>query len=107
MRHWHISDRPVAMASRWRRRRICTLIGDDGQRSVALRTIDGRGAWLDIAAEPAPALGSVVVLHHPDAGAIRATISEVGRNAVRVGFDGAEDAVAYALSAITSDMTRD
>ncbi|MCZ4340832.1 hypothetical protein O4H52_04400 [Sphingomonadaceae bacterium G21617-S1] len=104
MRHWHSFDRPVAMASRWRRRRVCQLIGDEGRQSVALRSIDGRGAWLD--SDHPHALGSIVELHHPEAGSIRATVSEIGLGSIRISFDGAEQAIAYALSAITSDMTR-
>lgn len=105
MRHWHSFDRPVAMASRWRRRRVCQLIGDEGQQSVALRAIDGRGAQLD--SDHPPALGTIVELRHPEAGSIRATVSEIGHGSLRISFDGAENAIAYALSAIVSDMTRD
>lgn len=104
MRHWHVFDKSAAMASRWRRRRVCRLTSDDGSQSVALRAIDGWGARLDT--DSPPALGSVVELHHPDAGTIRATVTEIGQSSIRIGFDGAEDAIAYALSAITSDMTR-
>jgi hypothetical protein len=104
MRHWHVFDRSVAMASRWRRRRVCHLIQDGMARSVALRAIDGRGAWIDI--DEAPALGSSVELRHPDAGSIRGTVSEIGMDAMRIRFDPAEGAVAFALAATASDMTR-
>lgn len=104
MRHWHSFDRPVAMASRWRRRRVCQLTEDDGRQSVALRSIDGRGARLET--DHPPALGRIVELHHPEAGSIRATVSEIGLGSIRISFDGAEHAIAYALSAITADMTR-
>lgn len=104
MRHWHSFDQPVAMASRWRRRRVCQLIGEDGGQSVALLAIDGRGAR--IATNHPPALGSTVELHHPEAGSIRATVSEIAGGAIRISFGSAEDAIAYALNAIASDMTR-
>jgi hypothetical protein len=104
MRHWHVFDRSVAMASRWRRRRVCHLIQDEISGSVALRAIDGRGAWIEI--DEAPALGSRVELRHPDAGSIRGTVSEIGKGTMRIGFDSAEGAVAFALAAIASDMTR-
>ncbi|ATE67297.1 hypothetical protein COO09_01320 [Rhizorhabdus dicambivorans] len=92
------------MASRWRRRTVCDLISDEGCRTVALRGIDGRGARLD--SDDPPALGSRVELRHPDAGTIQATVSEIGRGMLRISFDGTEAAIAFALAAIASDMTR-
>ena len=103
MRQWHNLHWAEAMASPWRRRRVCTLAHGATESSVALRTIDGRGARLD--AERPPALGSAVELRHPEAGVIRGTVSEVGLGMIRIVFDGSEHALAFALRAIASDMT--
>ncbi|MHA3790230.1 hypothetical protein [Rhizorhabdus wittichii] len=103
MRHWRDFDRVAAMASPWRRRRVCQLIIDGIPLPVALRQIDAGGARLDIGT-PLP-LGSTVELRHPEAGSIRARISEIGENSLRIAFDRSEAAVAYALAAITADMT--
>ena len=93
------------MASRWRRRQVCALIDGDGRQwQVALRMIDGRGARLE--GGPPPALGTSVELVHPEAGAIGATVSEIGTGCFRIRFDDSERAVAYALAAIAADMTR-
>lgn len=106
MRHWHKFEPVTAMASPWRRRRVCHLIDADGeQQTVALRGIDGRGARLDT--DMPPALGSAVELRHPDAGSIRARVTEIGQGYIRIGFIATEPAIAFALNAIASDMTRD
>ncbi|KQX18795.1 hypothetical protein ASD39_19820 [Sphingomonas sp. Root50] len=91
------------MASPWRRRRICQLIVDGIALPVALRDVDARGARLDIAIPLA--LRSPVELRHPEAGAIRARVSEFGDGGIRIAFDGGEASVAFALAAITADMT--
>jgi hypothetical protein len=103
MRHWHNFDHVAAMASPWRRRRVCQLIIDGIALPVALRHIDARGARLDIATPLA--LRSPVELRHPDAGTIRARVSEIGDGSIHIAFDGNEAAVAFALAAITADMT--
>ncbi len=72
---------------------------------VALRDISGSGARLDTSHPPA--LGSEVELRHPHAGSIIGRVSEIGLDQIRISFDGQEAAVAYALDAIVSDMTRD
>lgn len=105
MRHWHNLHWAEAMASPWRRRRVCTLAHGGTEISVALRGIDGRGAQIDI--DEAPRLGSRVELRHPEAGSIGAVVNEIGRGTMRIGFDGSEHALAFALRAIASDMTRD
>jgi len=104
MRHWHNFDHVTAMASPWRRRRVCQLVLGENFESVALRHIDARGARLDTLTPPA--LGSTVVLRHPDAGSIQARVAEIGDDGIRVAFDRNEAAVAFALAAITADMTR-
>ena len=105
MAFWQRIDRPVAMASRWRRRRVCELRIGDTVQNGALRDISGNGALLEIG-EP-PALGAMVELRHPDAGTIIGRVSEIGEGQVRLSFDRQENAVAFALGAIAADMTRD
>ena len=105
MSFWQRVDRPVAMASRWRRRRICELRADGTRQKVALRDISGRGAVVET--RDAPALGAQVELRHPDAGAIVGRVSEIGEGQIRISFDRQEAAVAFALGAIAADMTRD
>lgn len=102
---WQRFDRPVAMASRWRRRQVCELRSYCGTQSVALRDISGGGARLDI--DNPPSLGSRVELRHPHAGTISALVSEIGEGGIRISFDRQENAIAFALGAIAADMTRD
>ena len=102
---WQRIERPAAMASRWRRRRLCELRADGATQIVALRDISGSGARLDTP-QPLP-LGTQVELRHPDAGSISARVSEIGENEIRISFDRQERAVAFALGAIAADMTRD
>jgi hypothetical protein len=64
-----------AMASRWRRRRMCVLIAEH-PAPAALREISATGAFLETNARPA--LGSSVELHHPEAGAIEAVVRSLG-----------------------------
>jgi len=104
MSFWERFDRPVAMASRWRRRRVCELLSDGKAQSVALRDISGSGARLDTYAPPP--LGSRVELRHPDAGAILGHVSEIGEGQIRISFDPRETSIAFALAAIAADMTR-
>lgn len=102
---WQRVDRPVAMASPWRRRRVCELRVDGTSQMVALRDISGSGARLDTP-QP-PQLGTQVELHHPHAGSITARVSEIGEGEIRLSFDRHERAIAFALAAIAADMTRD
>lgn len=105
MAFWQRIDRPMAMASRWRRRRVCELHADGMSQMVALRDISGNGARLET--RQPPPLGTQVELRHPHAGAIVARVSEVGLGDIHVSFDRQERAVAFALGAIAADMTRD
>jgi hypothetical protein len=105
MAFWQWIDRPVAMASRWRRRQVCELRIGDRVHTVALRDISGKSALLEIG--EAAALGTEVELRHPHAGAIAGQVSEIGEGRVRISFDRQEKAVAFALGAIVADMTRD
>ena len=97
----HITARP-AMASRWRRRRMCILI-DDNPAPAALRSISGSGAFIETNARPP--LGQRVALSHPEAGTIAAQVSMIAPDGIGLIFDGDERAVAFALAAISSDMS--
>jgi hypothetical protein len=92
-----------AMASRWRRRRMCVLIA--GQPSpAALREISATGAFLETNSRPA--LGSAVELHHPEAGAIDAMVNSLAHDGIGITFTCSEQSVAFALAAIAADMSR-
>jgi hypothetical protein len=90
------------MASRWRRRRMCVLIADLPV-PAALRDVSATGAFLETNARPA--LGSAVELHHPEAGAIAATVRAQSSAGIEIAFDCGEQSVAFALAAIISDMS--
>jgi hypothetical protein len=92
-----------AMASRWRRRRMCVLIADHPS-PAALRDISATGAFLETNARPA--LGSAVELHHPEAGAIDAIVRSLADDGISLGFDCGEASMAFALAAIAADMSR-
>ena len=91
------------MASPWRRRRMCVLIAGE-PAPAALRTISATSAFLETNARPE--LGRSVELHHPEAGAIEARVSGLARDGVEIAFTFGEASVAFALAAITADMSR-
>jgi hypothetical protein len=93
----------MAMASRWRRRRMCVLIADSPS-PAALRDISASGAFLETTIRPA--LGARVELHHPEAGTIRAVVRSLADDGIAVAFECGEQSVAFALAAITCDMSR-
>lgn len=93
----------AAMASRWRRRRMCVLVADLPV-PAALRDVSASGAFLETAARPP--LGSGIELHHPEAGAIRGVVSSLAGDGIAIGFDCCEASVAFALAAIAADMSR-
>ena len=93
----------AAMASRWRRRRMCVLIADLPV-PAALRDVSATGAFLETNARPA--LGTAVELHHPEAGAISGIVRAVAGGGVEIAFNCGEQSVAFALAAITADMSR-
>ena len=93
-----------AMASRWRRRRMCVLISDL-PAPAALRDISGSGAFLETNARPP--LGSLVHFHHPEAGGIDARVSGFANDGIKLAFAADSGSVAFALAAITADMTLD
>ncbi|HKT15370.1 MAG TPA: hypothetical protein VJR87_08180 [Allosphingosinicella sp.] len=92
----------AAMASRWRRRRMCVLIADLPV-PAALREISATGALVETNAQPA--LGASVELHHPEAGAIAGVVRALSNGGVEIGFACGEQSVAFALAAITADMS--
>ena len=92
-----------AMASRWRRRRMCVLIADTPS-PAALRTISATTALLETNAQPP--VGSRVELRHPEAGAIEAVVCSLSDDGVKISFDYGERSVAFALAAIAADMSR-
>ena len=82
---------------------MCVLI-HDLPVPAALRTVCATGAFLETNARPP--LGTEVELHHPEAGAIAGVIRAVSNSGVEVGFACTEHSVAFALAAITADMSR-
>ena len=95
-------DGRTGMASRWRRRRMCVLIGE-APAPAALREVTARGAFVETNARPR--LGDEIALQHPEAGTIRGRVTSVGDSGVAIGFDFGEDSVAFALAAIAADMS--
>ena len=93
----------AAMASRYRRRRMCVLI-HDLPVPAALRDVCATGAFLETNARPP--LGSEIELHHPEAGAIAGVVSAISNSGVKVTFRCSEQSVAFALAAITADMSQ-
>ena len=91
------------MASRWRRRRMCVLIADSAA-PAALREVSASGAFLETAARPA--VGTRVELRHPEAGSIDGEVRWVSDEGIALIFTYGERSVAFALSAITADMSR-
>lgn len=91
------------MASRWRRRTMCVLIADLPS-PAALRDVCATGAFVETNARPEP--GRSVELHHPEAGAIAGTVRALAPDGIAIGFDCGEQSVAFALAAITADMSR-
>ena len=67
-------ERKAVMASRWRRRRMCVLVGER-PAPAALREISARGAFLETGLRPD--IGTEVELRHPEAGMIGAHIVSV------------------------------
>ena len=92
-----------AMASRWRRRRMCVLICD-APAPAGLREVSATGAFLETNARPA--VGTSIELHHPEAGAIAGIVQAIAGDGIAVSFSCSELSVAFAMAAITSDMSR-
>lgn len=92
-----------SMASPWRRRRMCMLLAGDAA-PAALREVSAAGAFIETAARPR--LGASVELRHPEAGAISGRVQALAADGIAIAFPPGEQAVAFALAAIASDMTR-
>lgn len=90
------------LAWRWRRRRLCVLIGD-APSPASIRAVSANGAFLETNARPS--IGDVVELLHPEAGQIVATVETHGLDGIGIAFDGSAPAAAFALTAIAADMT--
>jgi hypothetical protein len=90
------------MASRWRRRTMCVLIGD-APAPAGLREVSATGAFLETNARPS--IGSQIELHHPEAGGIAGTVQSIAEDGIKIAFVCSEHSVAFALAAITSDMS--
>jgi hypothetical protein len=93
----------AAMASRWRRRRMCVLLAGD-PAPAALRQVSATGAFVETNARPQ--IGSRVELRHPDAGSIAGTVRALAHDGIEIGYPCSEHSVAFALAAITADMSR-
>lgn len=82
---------------------MCVLIADLPV-PAALRDISASGAFLETNARPP--LGTDVELHHPEAGAIAGVVQALAGDGIRIAFDCGEASVAFALAAITADMSQ-
>jgi hypothetical protein len=97
------SRRAAAMATPWRRRRMC-ILHFDHPAPAAIRTISARGAFLET--NERPPLGSRARLHHPDAGMIEGEIRSLAPDGIELAFRCDAASIAFALAAIGADMTR-
>lgn len=82
---------------------MCVLHAD-APVPAALESVSGRGATVRSNAEPA--CGATVTLVHPAAGEIVAEVHAISETGIELSFAGDEASVAFALSAVASDMTR-
>lgn len=87
-----------SQALRNRKADLCVLMGES-PRLAALKEIAGNRAVLE--AQPAPAIGSVVELHHPEGGVLTGNVVDVVRNGVRIAFNMGDRATRFAVNAIT------
>ena len=81
---------------------MCLLLADRPS-PAGLRTISGSGAFLETNARPE--LGTEVSLRHPEAGDIRGVVNGICRDGIELRFECGEKSVAFALAAITADMS--
>jgi hypothetical protein len=82
---------------------MCILVADT-PLPAALREISGRGAYVET--RRALPLGRTVALHHPEAGTIPARVVGCETGGLRLAVVEGVGATAFALAAITADMTR-
>ena len=81
---------------------MCVLICD-APAPAGLREISATGAFLETNVRPA--LGTHIELHHPEAGAIAGIVQAIAGDGIAISFKCSEHSVAFALAAITSDMS--
>jgi hypothetical protein len=81
---------------------MCVLLAD-GPCPAALRSVSGAGAFLETNARPA--IGSPVALRHPEAGEITGVVHGISLDGIALRFERGEKSVAFALAAITADMS--
>lgn len=96
-----IDGKSTTPANRWRRRRMCALVTSEVAPGC-LRSVSARGAFLETNARPM--LGGDATLHHPDAGAIDATVVGHDADGVRLAFAYDAGSVAFALGVIAADL---
>lgn len=97
------ADTDTAMATRWRRRRMCIL--DAGVPApAALESVTGRRLRLRCSARLET--GRTVRLRHPLAGAIAGRVEAADGRHVDLALAGDGEAVGFALAATAADMTR-
>ncbi len=82
---------------------MCVLIAGS-PAPAGLREVSATGAFLETNARPP--LGTAIELHHPEAGAIAGTVQALAADGISIAFACGEQSVAFALAAITSDMSR-
>lgn len=82
---------------------MCVLIADLPV-PAALRDVSAAGAFVETRARPK--LGAGVELHHPEAGAIAGIVRSLASDGIGIDFPVNEASVAFALAAITADMSR-
>ena len=97
------AKRTSPMATRWRQRRMCVLVAGTSA-PAAIRDISARGVFLET--NQRLPLGSRVELRHPEAGTIAGEVASVALDGLRIAFACDAKAVAFALAAIASDMSR-
>lgn len=90
------------MATRWRQRRMCVLVGASAA-PAAIREISARGAFLET--NERPELGARVELRHPEAGCLTGIVAALAADGVSVTFCVDARSVAFALAATAADMS--
>ncbi|MGQ0559854.1 MAG: hypothetical protein ACT4OE_09775 [Sphingosinicella sp.] len=90
------------MATPWRRRRMCLAIAGRAA-PAALREVSATGAYIETSLKPP--LGAAVSLKHPEAGEIIGTVRAITPDGLWLAFSYGSRSVAFAMVAITADMT--
>ena len=71
---------------------------------AALLEVSATAAFIETSLRPS--IGEKVELHHPEAGAIAGVVRSLTDDGIGIGFDYGIRSVAFALAAITADMSR-